>query len=101
LLSDATCDTRTALNNLDSLAEYISQDDPEAAARMVERIYAAVQNLAQHPSMGRPGRVPKTRELVISNTPYIVPYRVKGSAVHACLPLLRVFHAAKRWPQDF
>ncbi len=47
--------------------------------------------------MGRAGRVPGTRELVISGTPYIVPYRVRGGAVE----VLRVFHAARRWPTEF
>lgn len=89
--------TRTALANLDSLAEYIAQDNPRAAGRMVERIYSAVQNLVRHPAMGRPGRVPGTRELVVSGTSYIVPYRVKESTVE----ILRVFHAARRWPKDF
>lgn len=44
--------------------------------------------------MGRPGRVPGTRELVIANTPFLVPYRVKGDTVI----VLRVFHGARRWP---
>ena len=31
--------------------------------------------------MGRAGRVPGTRELVIPDTPYILPYRVRAGAV--------------------
>ena len=45
--------------------------------------------------MGRPGRVPKTRELVVSGTPYLVIYRVKNDR----LEVLRVFHGARQWPQ--
>ena len=89
--------TRTALLNLDGLAEYIAKDNPQAADRMVERIRSAIQNLTIHPSIGRPGRVPNTRELVVTGTPFIIPYRVRESTIE----ILRVFHASRRWPDDF
>ena len=86
---------RTALHNLDNEAAYIARDDPEAAARTVERIRRAVEHLTAHPEIGRPGRVSGTRELVVAGTPYIIPYRVKRGSVE----ILRVFHAARRWPE--
>ena len=85
---------RRALKNLDDEAEYIARDDPAAAARTVQRIAIAVDQLAIYPASGRIGRVPGTRELVITGTPYIVPYRVRSDAVE----ILRVFHAARKWP---
>jgi toxin ParE1/3/4 len=85
---------RRAVANLNAEAEYISQDSPAAAARTVAAIVDAVELLRSHPAMGRPGRVPDTRELVVPGTPYIVPYRVRGDAVE----LLRVFHGARKWP---
>jgi len=88
---------RTALANLDAEAEFIARDNPPAAARVVREISQAVEFLRQHPAMGRPGRVLGTRELVVSNTPYIIPYRVRGKEVQ----VLRVFHAARRWPEHF
>jgi toxin ParE1/3/4 len=88
---------RRALKNLDEEAEYIARDNPEAAMRVVERIAASVGRLAIHPALGRPGRVPGTRELVVSGTPYIVPYRVRGDTVE----ILRGFHGARKWPQKF
>ena len=89
--------TRKALANLDDIMEYIAGDNPQAASRMVKMIDGAVQPLGQHPFLGRPGRVPNTRELIVSGTPFILPYRVKGSTVE----ILRVLHAARRWPDDF
>ncbi len=86
--------TRTALANLDEEAAYIAQHNPQAAVDIVERIEKAVQLLTDFPAMGRPGRVPGTRELVVNETPYIVPYRVRGQTVH----ILRVFHTARKWP---
>jgi toxin ParE1/3/4 len=89
--------TRAALANLNDLAEYIARDNPRAAAEMIDRIFAALDGLLAHPAMGRPGRVANTRELVVPKTPYILPYRVKGQYVE----ILRVFHGARRWPDDF
>ena len=88
---------RRALENLDDEAAYIARDDPHAAARTVERIATSIERLAAHPVSGRPGRVPGTRELVVSGTLYIVPYRVRGETVE----ILRVFHGARRWPEKF
>jgi addiction module RelE/StbE family toxin len=86
--------TRTALANLDEEAAYIAQSNPQAAADIAERIEKAVQLLADFPAMGRPGRVSGTRELVVTDTPYIVPYRIRGETVH----ILRVFHTSRKWP---
>lgn len=85
---------RAALANLDAEAEYIANENPTAAARMVDTIASAVEGLAKYPAMGRAGRVPGTRELVVPGTPYIVPYRVR----HGYVEILRVFHAARKWP---
>ena len=83
-----------ALRNLQEEADYIAQDNPVAAAQVMMRIEEAVALLADNPSLGRAGRVPGTRELVISDTPYLVPYRVRGQSVD----VLRVFHGRRRWP---
>ena len=86
---------RRALRNLDEEAEHIARDNPDAAARRVQRIAAAVEQLTSYPAAGRIGRVPGTRELVVTSTPYIVPYRVHGDAVE----ILRVFHTSRKWPE--
>lgn len=86
---------RKALRNLDEEAAYIAADDPAAARLVVARVLEAVATLAERPGMGRPGRVPGTRELVVLRTRYIVPYRVRGVAIE----VLRVFHASRRLPE--
>ena len=88
---------RNALANLNAEAEYIARDNPAAASRVVEAITSAVAGLAEYPAQGRVGRVPGTRELVISGTPYVVPYRVREDSVQ----VLRVIHGARRWPEQF
>lgn len=64
--------TRTALLNLDSAVEYIAKDRPMAAKDVGQKIRDTVRLLADHPGMGRPGRLPGTRELVISGLPHCV-----------------------------
>ncbi len=86
-----------AVEDLDDIAGYISQDNPEVAGRIVNRLWTAVKTLAEHPEMGRPGRVHGTRELVVSDTPFVVPYRVVGSEIQ----ILRVLHGARDWPKSF
>jgi toxin ParE1/3/4 len=86
---------RVALANLNTEAEYIAEDNPAAAGRVVQKILRAVDLLKQNPAMGRAGRVAGTRELVVVETPYVIPYRVRGDTVE----ILRVFHAARKWPE--
>ena len=88
---------RKALANLDAEASYISEDDPTAARLVVARIMTAVSRLSQQPRLGRTGRVPGTRELIVPRTRYLVPYRVRGNVVE----ILRVFHASRRLPQKW
>jgi len=87
-----------AIADLAALRAYIEQDDAAAARRVALHIVRNVQALlSQNPEMGRPGRVPGTRELVVPQTPYIVPYRIRSKTIE----VLRVFHAARRWPEGF
>jgi toxin ParE1/3/4 len=88
---------RTALRNLDEEASFIAADDATAARLVVRRVLTAVAPLAEHPGMGRPGRVPGTRELLVPRTRYIVPYRVHGETVE----VLRVFHTSRRPPDHW
>lgn len=85
---------RTALQNLDEIATYISQDNPRAARQVIEVIEESVDQLRTQPAIGRPGRVMGTRELVITNTHYLVPYRIRNNQIE----ILRVFHTSRRLP---
>ena len=85
---------RKALRNLDDEATYIATDDAAAARLVVMRVLDAVSSLAEQPGLGRPGRVPGTRELIVAKTRYIVPYRVRAETVE----ILRVFHTSRRLP---
>jgi plasmid stabilization system protein ParE len=88
---------RHALQNLEQEAAYIAQDDAAVASLVVQRVMEAVAMLAEQPGLGRPGRVPGTRELVVTKTRYLVPYRVRGGTVE----VLRVFHTSRRLPSQW
>jgi plasmid stabilization system protein ParE len=85
---------RAALRNLDEQASYIAADDPAAARLVVGRVLNAVDMLQQQPGLGRPGRVPGTRELIVPRTRLIIPYRVHGDDIE----VLRVFHTSREPP---
>ncbi len=88
--------TERALRRLDQIGAFIEKDNPTAAAQVVVRIVSVVDNLAEHPAMGRVGRVKGTRELVLADIPYIIPCRVVGDEIE----ILTVMHAAQRWPRQ-
>jgi len=88
---------RRAVRDLGAAEKFIAQDNSEAAAKVALTIVKAVSQLKDQPGTGRAGRVPGTRELVIAETPYIVPYRVKNDVVE----ILRVYHSARKWPDGF
>jgi plasmid stabilization system protein ParE len=85
---------RSALRTLDHHANYIAKNDAVAARNAVQRIQAAVDQLAEYPSMGRIGRVPLTRELIVGGTPWIIVYRLRAEMVE----IIRVLHGAQSWP---
>jgi toxin ParE1/3/4 len=89
--------THQAIRQLDQARDYIPlSNSDEVADRITVRIVASVQQLATFPMSGRPGRVPGTRELVVSNTPFIVAYAVAKTRV----VILALYHGAQRWPDE-
>jgi toxin ParE1/3/4 len=89
--------TRPALRELEAIGDYIARDDPVAAGEVVKRILDHTEVLEAHPHIGRPGRIANTRELVVTGTPFIVPYRLRDDGAQ----ILSVFHSARKWPESF
>ena len=82
--------SQPALSDLRALHAYIAKDNERAADAMVTRtVDRAERQLLRMPESGRPGRIAKTRELILSGTPYILPYRIVGDTIQ----ILRVFHS--------
>ena len=83
-----------AIQDLVSLRKYIASEKPEAAADVAAHILSSVENLGNHPALGKTGRVEGTRELIIAGLPFIIPYRVRNKTVE----ILRVLHTSRKWP---
>ena len=77
--------------------EYIAEENRAAAVRTADQIWESTLLLARHSMAGREGRVPDTRELIISGTPFVVAYRIEKNEVR----ILAVLHAAREWPEEF
>ncbi|MBU2760744.1 type II toxin-antitoxin system RelE/ParE family toxin [Acidithiobacillus sulfurivorans] len=86
---------RKALRDLDDEAAYIATYSPQAAQQFMAAVHQCTGLLGTYPAMGRPGRVSGTRELVMTDHPYILPYRVRDDAVE----ILRVFHSRQKLPR--
>ena len=82
----------------DAQLDYIAQDNPRAAIELGDRIQDQVEQLLAHPNLGRPGRVEKTREWVISRTPFVVVYRVRPRAKP--IELMGLLHGSQAWPSE-
>lgn len=90
--------TEQATEQLDAAHDYICFTNSDAVAvRIRSRIVSSVLQLDTFPISGRPGRVPGTRELVISNTPFIAVYAVEKSKI----VILAIYHGAQTWPEMF
>ena len=69
--------TEQAWGRLTEIEEFIGRDDPEAAAKLIDRLVQRADTLTRHPERGRmlpeiPGS--GLRELIVDN--YRVVYRV-------------------------
>ena len=84
-----------ANQDLDDIESYIFKDNPTAAVDVILTILDKIETvIATNPSIGRKGRMLGTREFVLSDLPYIIPYRVKDGA----LEILRIMHTSREFP---
>jgi len=90
--------TEQATQQLDQAHDYIAlANSKEVATRITMQIVTGVQQLAAFPMSGTAGRVAGTRELVISNTPFIAAYAIDKADIVA----LAIYHGAQHWPESF
>jgi addiction module RelE/StbE family toxin len=90
--------TEQAIRHLDQAHDFITLSNSEGvAARVTMHTATSVQQLATFPMSGRPGRVPGNRELVISNSPFVVAYSIEKERI----VILALYHSAQQWPEVF
>ena len=89
---------RDAVDDLDSIFDYISEDNRVAATNMLERIEKSILNLADNPRMGSVLPTndlsliePGYRRIVVK--PYIIFYRIGKDKIF----ISRVLHSRQDW----
>ena len=80
--------TELAAQDLEQISEYIRRDRPDAATAVARALFEAADSLSFMPGRGRVGRIPGTRELIVSGLPYIVVYRLTSTMIQ----ILRIYH---------
>jgi len=74
--------TEPALSDLDTIADYIALDNPEAARNLVQRVFRHVEQLVDQPESGsRPQELRTSRYRQIVEPPCRVFYRYDGERV--------------------
>ncbi|MGD9740726.1 MAG: type II toxin-antitoxin system RelE/ParE family toxin [Bauldia sp.] len=84
---------RATLDLVD-IRQRIASENPAAARVIAQKIKSRVLVLEDFPSIGRVGRAPGTRELVVAGTPFVIAYR----SAQGRITILRVLHGARSWP---
>jgi toxin ParE1/3/4 len=71
-----------ALSDLDAIADYIALDNPEAARRLVQKIFEDIGHLQDHPKLGsKPQELKGWRYRQIVEPPCRIFYREDGGHV--------------------
>jgi toxin ParE1/3/4 len=90
--------TEQAIEQLDQARDYIAlSNSEEVAHRITTLIVTAIQQLASFPMSGRSGLILGTREVVISNTPFIAGYAIEPRRI----VILAIYHGAQQWLEAF
>jgi toxin ParE1/3/4 len=85
--------TPEALQDRANIWDYIELDNPTAAVRMDALFSDSANRLTEHPKLGKPGRIPGTRELIVHES-YRLVYEIQSETVW----LLVLIHTARQWP---
>jgi toxin ParE1/3/4 len=89
--------TNKAKTRLEEIEAYIAQESPTAAKKLIFTIIKkTATQLSKYPDSGKPGRLMGTRELLFSDTPYLVVYTVRSNIV----TVLTIFHTAQNFDRD-
>ena len=82
-----------AMADRECIMNFIAREKPLAALALDESFEAHADRIEANPHLYRPGRLAGTREAVVHPN-YVMVYRIEGETI----TLLRVLHAARRWP---
>lgn len=87
--------TDPALWDREQIFDFIAQDNPDAAVNMDDLFTVAAASLATLPERGRPGRVPRTRELLVHKH-FILVYGIDRQ--NETVYIVAVMHTSRKYP---
>ena len=74
------------------IGSHIAEDDTEAAYRVLIKLKATADSLLLYPEIGRIGRVKGTREVVVSDMPYVLPCQITNKNIR----ILAIMHTSRK-----
>lgn len=86
----------SAEGDTDNIVDYLDPVNPAAARTIIARVQQAIEGLRPYPFIGRRGKMPGTRELVVNRVPYIVIYTVERDQI----VIHHVLHTSQQWPPE-
>ena len=86
--------TRTALDDIDLIAEYVSRDSESAAATLIVNLFDSVERLATFPNSGR--IVPEVNKDTMREVFYR-SYRIMCQIDEDAIHIVRIVHGARNW----
>jgi addiction module RelE/StbE family toxin len=87
--------TPESVEDREAIYAFIELDNPRAALALDTLISEKAERLLEQPGLGRPGRVPGTRELVLHPNYLLIYHQVEDR-----LRILRLLNAARQWPRN-
>jgi toxin ParE1/3/4 len=84
-----------AAKDIEHIEKHLKDKTELGLKNVISEIFLSINRLKSSPGIGRPGRVTGTKELILKNYPYTIPYRVNGDFIE----ILRIFHQRKKWPK--
>ena len=82
------------IRNLTEVTEFYEERQEGLGKRFAKYIEKHLLLLEEQPNIGRIGKVFGTREMVLTDFPYMIVYRVRKSYVQ----LLLIYHQARKYP---
>jgi toxin ParE1/3/4 len=82
---------RRALADLKSFRAWLETIPNANADRAVQRIKDAAQRLGRLGDIGRPSKLPNTRELSVPSAPYVIAYQMREGFIL----IVAVYHTAQ------
>jgi addiction module RelE/StbE family toxin len=81
-----------AIEDMRDIFEYISEDNPFAASRVIDRIESVVAELGDIPGMGSRTDKPGIQRFPVRGTPYLIFYEILEGEV----AIVHIRHGARR-----